>query len=42
MIKTEKVVTDWQRGLTLNPDDFMRQFLDDMKDMFGHDRRRRR
>mgnify|MGYP003147937609 CR=1 FL=1 len=23
MIKTEKIVTDWQHGLTMNPMDFM-------------------
>ena len=43
MIKTEKLVTDWQQGLTLNPNDFMKQFLNDMEFMFGEkDPRRRR
>ena len=43
MIKTEKIVTDWQQGLTLNPNDFMKQFLNDMEFMFGEkDPRRRR
>ena len=35
MIKTEKIVSDWQQGLTLNPNDFMKQFLNDMDFMFG-------
>ena len=43
MIKTEKIVTDWQQGLTMNPNDFMKQFLNDMEFMFGEkDPRRRR
>ena len=43
MIKTEKIVTDWQQGLTMNPNDFMKQFLTDMEFMFGEkDPRRRR
>ena len=43
MIKTEKIVSDWQQGLTLNPNDFMKQFLNDMDFMFGEkDPRRRR
>ena len=43
MIKTEKIVTDWQQGLTMNPNDFMKQFINDMEFMFGEkDPRRRR
>ena len=43
MIKTEKIVTDWQQGLTMNPNDFMNQFINDMEFMFGEkDSRRRR
>ena len=43
MIKTEKIVTDWQQGLTMNPNDFMKQFINDMEFMFGEkDSRRRR
>ena len=44
MIKTEKIVTDWQQGLTMNPNDFMKQFINDMEFMFGEKgpRRRRR
>ena len=37
MIKTEKIVSDWQQGLTLNPNDFMKQFLNDMDFMFDDD-----
>ena len=43
MIKTEKIVTDWQQGLTMNPNDFMKQFINDMEFMFGEkDPRKRR
>ena len=43
MITTEKLVADWQQGMTLNPNDFMKQFLTDMESMFGEkDPRRRR
>ena len=43
LLKTEKIVTDWQQGLTMNPNDFMKQFINDMEFMFGEkDPRRRR